>query len=507
MQATRLARKCKRGERNMGRLYIRLKGGKQLKAGASNWDTGNGCYYLEYWEPNGKNDAAGKPIKKKKRVALLDEQESPITTLAAAEVARERIIRQYVAADKAERLARVKAELEEAETLKQQAQDEANPPLRLADAWHAFADHPKLDCGETLLYNYRGHWNQFTEWLRDHDPEAVYMRDVSKPITQDYARHLNQRKVSPGTYNKHVNFLKLVFSILKDEIRAEYSPFEELATKKLSKAKAKAQARSSKRRELTRQELLTVLDMAEGDLQTLLMLGSYTGLRLGDCCTLKWNEVDLERGMVRRVPNKTQGNEIKIGLPPRLVRRLAETPNPKRKGYVLPKFAEDYTYDSGKGKNSRRTRITNRIQKHFEETCGITTHAEGTGYRMEPDPDRDGEFIRVHSGKRAIVEVGFHSLRHTFVSMQAERGIPLSTVQAIVGHGSPAMTAHYTHVSDKAALDATLLLDDGAQDAEFELLSDSLPVWARELAERLDGGNWQEIKAALQAQSRPEPDK
>ena len=61
------------------------------------------------------------------------------------------------------------------------------------------------------------------------------------------------------------------------------------------------------------------------------------------------------------------------------------------------------------------------------------------------------------------------------------------------------MTQHYTHVTDKAADDATLELGDGVQDAEYEVLPDPLPPWAKELAGKLNSKNWKSIKAGLLA--------
>jgi len=83
--------------------------------------------------------------------------------------------------------------------------------------------------------------------------------------------------------------------------------------------------------------------------------------------------------------------------------------------------------------------VTNEIQKHFQD-CGIeTTHKRENGIRV-------------------VVDVGFHSLRHTFVSMARESGAPLSVVESIVGHSSVGMTRHYTHTSIEAAQSAIALL-------------------------------------------------
>ena len=53
--------------------------------------------------------------------------------------------------------------------------------------------------------------------------------------------------------------------------------------------------------------------------------------------------------------------------------------------------------------------------------------------------------IRVEGRCRKTVVASFHSLRHTFVSLSANAGVPLPVVQSIVGHCSTAMTRHYYH--------------------------------------------------------------
>ncbi|MGO8927358.1 MAG: tyrosine-type recombinase/integrase [Limisphaerales bacterium] len=50
-----------------------------------------------------------------------------------------------------------------------------------------------------------------------------------------------------------------------------------------------------------------------------------------------------------------------------------------------------------------------------------------------------------------MVERGFHSLRHSFVSICREAGVPMSTVQASAGHSSPCMRQVCTHASEGAA--------------------------------------------------------
>lgn len=232
---------------------------------------------------------------------------------------------------------------------------------------------------------------------------------------------------------------------------------------------------SQGRRELTSDELSVIIRTATGELHILFAIGIYTGLRLGDCCTLRWSEVDLARGLIMRIPNKTARTSAKpvhIPIHPQLgtlLQRLRSTrPRarallPERAGtqaetndrhqsasaadYVLPETAENYL--------SNPYAVTTEIQKHFEH-CGIRTHKPDTGYVIKENAR--GKKLKIFTGKRAVVEVGFHSFRHSFVSLCRETNAPLSVVEAIVGHSNPAMTRHYTHVGELAATRAVAAL-------------------------------------------------
>lgn len=81
-------------------------------------------------------------------------------------------------------------------------------------------------------------------------------------------------------------------------------------------------------------QLQRMCDAAKGEMRRLLALGIYTGLRLGDVATLRWGEVDLVRGIIRRVPNKTSRRNTKpvlIPIHPSLRAMLAEIPEAKRR--------------------------------------------------------------------------------------------------------------------------------------------------------------------------------
>ena len=97
------------------------------------------------------------------------------------------------------------------------------------------------------------------------------------------------------------------------------------------------------------------------------------------------------------------------------------------RGYLMPDMAATYERDT--------SAVAARIRRAFE-AAGFKTRAEVDGYA------------------NAVAKIGFHSLRHTFVSLMGNAGAPLALVQSIVGHSNPMMTAHYFHARTDALANA-----------------------------------------------------
>ncbi len=339
-----------------------------------------------------------------------------------------RIMEPFLVEDETKTLQTIKARIEAGKERASQLHEQRNPPTTIAQTWNIFAaSTERPDSGPRTLADYEACFATFRKWMEHHHPTASSLRDVSPELAAEYATHLGKRKITASTFNKAINALALVFRTLATPAKLTGNPWVAIKRRKIV---------SQSHRELTIDELRKVCQLATGELSLLFALGIYTGLRLVDCCTLQWGEVDLRRNIIRRVPVKMARRDPKralvvIPLHTVLSELLAQTPSAKRSGYVLPETAAAYT--------RHVTQVTNKIQAHFA-ACGITT-------------------TRTMEGRaRAVVEVGFHSLRHTFVSLCREANAPLAVVEAIVGHTSPAMTRHYTHVSELAAARAVAAL-------------------------------------------------
>ena len=418
-----------------------------------------GRNYYCFWRHNGKAICK----------ALRDENGAPIRTRPEAEAAKARLMKIVIGETQVESLKQIQHAIGDKQTEITALKAARNPPLPLSQAWSAFVrSTERHQCGKSSLRDYESKWTIFEKWIQRERPQAVTLQDVSGDVVQAYLESLNHGRLANATYNGHLNVLRYIFRVLKEKAQVTENVWEKPKTKPLL---------TQSRRELTIDELKTVCDRATGELKTLFCIGLYTGLRLGDCATLRWCEVDLRRNQIQRVPRKTALRSPKpVTLPIHsvLFNVLDSIPASERKEFVLPRMADIYL-------NHSRSLLTMEIQKHFDD-CGIETTRER------------------ENGVRRVVEVGFHSLRHSFVNMCRASGVALSVVESLVGHSTVDMTRHYTHTSELAAQNAVALLPAITGDVEpTKPTKHTRDELLRELIESMTPKNLREKKAAALA--------
>ena len=407
-------------------------------------------YYLRY-TVNGKDC----------RVRLLGLDGKPITTASEAKKAAARLLQPLRETNRAEQMRILQSAIQGAEESAEQAQSLlVNSKASLLRGWDLFmtcqnrpASCKRFPADEIPRHstpgNYAGYYRQFSGWMHDKHPEILLLSGVTPEIAGEYTCYLESLKISPGTFNKVIQFFKMYYSVLLDD--------EKILCKNPFLKINKKEQESNSRVPLSMEQIAALIQNAEGELRLLIALGYFTGLRFGDCCTLLWSEVDLVRRVIERIPRKTKHTRkdskesiVKVGIPDFLYRMLAEIPENCRKGYVLPRFGADY--DRGADAN-----LNGVVMRHFQK-LGIRTSKTESGLKTVLDEngepvidDKTGKPKK--AGKRAVVEVGFHSLRYSYISLNAEMGTPAAVIQRNVGHSNPAMTAHYVKISDRAAVE------------------------------------------------------
>src|ERR1035437_8897566 len=312
-----------------------------------------GRNFYAFWRVNGKAICR----------ALRDENGAPITTEPEAAKAKARLMEIVSKQNEVKSLVSMQRAIGDKQTEIDRLNDEKNPPMPLARVWTAFASPTsgRKPVEKSSLKAYENIWTQFQTWLEPAHPAVKTLRDVKRDIAKGYLDSLGERGVSNKTINIHLSTLRYIFKILADDAK--------LAENVWLKFQSLPVMREG-RRELTIDELTLVCSKATGEMKTLFCIGLYTGLRLGDCATLKWGEVDLKRGLIRRIPNKIRRKKganglVQISIHPVLHDALSAIPASKTEGYVLPEMSGLYL-------GGQRSQLTNHIQEHFEN-CGITT--------------------------------------------------------------------------------------------------------------------------------------
>ena len=288
--------------------------------------------------------------------------------------------------------------------------------IPLSDAWRRYLQSPnRNELSPATLELKRNIWMHFARWMESRYFAVGDLDGVTASMVSEYLAEIREN-IAATTYNCRVCALREMFRVVSEEAGIQENPW--------SKVKLRPDD-SHGRRELSLDELRRLVacartaEAADGEWLRLVLVGLYTGLRLGDCCRLDWRDINLEKGIIQIVPHKTRrhshGRPVTIPVHPLLAAALA---GGGRKGPVMPRIAELYA----KG----RWRVSVRLGGIFRK-AGIETS------------------VRLCGRRRLTPEATFHSLRHTFVSFAANAGVPLHAVQAIVGHSSPAMTRHYYH--------------------------------------------------------------
>ncbi len=293
-----------------------------------------------------------------------------------------------------------------------------NNDIQLSMAWKAFEQSVnRPNPAKNTFKQYAYQFNTFIKWMKQNHAEITTVSGVKKVTAREFASHIGSNRRG-NTFNKYINIMYMVFRTLNDTLDIQLNPWDNINRKRFEQMG---------RRPFSSQEVETILSKATGETLTLCLLGYHTGFRLEDCCRLEWREVDLDKRMITHSPFKTRSRRpnhfIKMHILDGLYHHLCELKKQASGKYVCPASASSYLKDIGI--------VSDRLQKFFKNVCGFKIHHDETGC--------DG---------RALVEIGFHSFRHHFVTRLKESGVDSAVVRDLVGWGSSQMEKTYTHFSD-----------------------------------------------------------
>ncbi len=272
--------------------------------------------------------------------------------------------------------------------------------LPIASVWDTLLQQPEQgQRKKRTLQSKKQIWDRFTKWLKGSHPEIETLNDVSRSVAMDYAKHIKAEGKSAQTYNNTRHNLRGIFKSLMFSASLKENPFDVVPT---------LAARHVSYRRFTIDEIKKIIEKAKPHWKQAIYIAIYTGLRFVDVCKLKWKDIDLDNSRMVVEPAKTERFAKKVVIPIHPVLKKILSAIKKRKEYVLPVMAVRYDRRHFKNEFPELLRL-----------CKIKDTDEGIA--------------------------GFHSLRHTFVTLLEEGGAERHVAQKLVGHGSPVTTEIYSH--------------------------------------------------------------
>lgn len=244
-------------------------------------------------------------------------------------------------------------------------------------------------------------------------------REIQEFLTQQKkdGNMRNGEKLSATSTNMMLSVLNLAFEYACDMEYIEENPCVRVR-------RTKAETKKIEAFTIEEQRAIEAEISRSGDKRLHgILLCLYTGLRIGELLGLTWNDVDLDKGVVRIT--KTVYREKDDSGTWQL---CVDTPKTKASDRVIP--LPEY--------------ITNMLRQDYESAQTPYVVENKKGERMSI---RSYQYIFEKLTERAGVrKLNFHALRHTFATRAIECGMDIKTVADIMGHQNASITLNrYAH--------------------------------------------------------------
>jgi integrase len=269
--------------------------------------------------------------------------------------------------------------------------------------------------GTTLRY--RGVVQNFLKFVGNRKAKANIAAITPRDVQKFRDEEVRQGKTQ-STANIGLKVLRSVFNTARRQGLITSNPAEAVETFAADK-----EARDV----FTNEQIRTLLQTATGEWKTMILLGYYTGARLSDCAKMAWNNVDLPGMVLRYSPQKTsRGNmrkqQLEVPIMSELEAQLMSLPTTDDPDSKLSPILAKKATGGNHGLSSDFHRII-----------------EKAGIPIEVGEKKSGM-------GRQFKRLGFHSLRHGFVSELANADVAAEIRQKISGHNSEEIHARYTHL-------------------------------------------------------------
>jgi len=239
-----------------------------------------------------------------------------------------------------------------------------------------------------------------------------HLENVTTSDITEYRDHEIDGGLSPRTVNQKLKIASQIFSDAKSQAIIKINPVE-LTERAIANTRTGQEP-------FTLDQVRSLIVNGEEDWKGIILIAYSTGLRLRDCATLKWSSLDIDQNWLTVEIEKTK-NILKIPITQDLRNWLEHRNTNAKSEWIIPNLANK----SGSGKSGLSSTF-GRIMKRAGITGKITMVGDKRG--------------------RTRSSLGFHSLRHTYVTELTKNGIPEELRMKLSAHTTKQSHQIYTHI-------------------------------------------------------------
>lgn len=256
--------------------------------------------------------------------------------------------------------------------------------------------------------------------------DEMFIQDISTTLVQKYFNSLQKPENKKNGLS--ISTVKIIYSILK--LIFKYANQNGISTNcNLDTIQIKTDYVEPRYLSVEEQVVLeNSIKNSQSNSSVGIWLGLFTGMRLGEICALKWNDVYLDKQLiyVNKTMQRISCNEVDNNNKTKII---IDAPKSKKSlRYVpVPKFCIDI------------------MVKYLPDD--LDTYVL-TGTKDYIEPRRLEYYFTKIVRECKLEKVHFHTLRHTFTTRCIESGFDIKTLSEILGHSTTSFTLNrYGHSS------------------------------------------------------------
>lgn len=286
--------------------------------------------------------------------------------------------------------------------------------------------------------------------------KLVKLTDIDHQMYQEFLFALKKSGYSANTMKIINSTATMIFNKARKDLIIIQNPTEFTFIPKEVLTVEEIENQTIEEKYFEKDELLIFLDAAKklsDEDFTIFLLLSWTGLRIGELCALKWSDVNFEERILR--VTKTYFTESER------IDDFEITP-PKTKSSIREIELEKEVIEELIVHQERQENAKKVLQVNYKDEKFIfaRTNRSHFGYPVTPQSIRYrmGMLLKQIGIKKLLTP---HSLRHTHTSLLAEAGVGLPEIMARLGHKNDTTTTNvYLHVTKERRREASSKFGD-----------------------------------------------